>query len=63
MMTKVMLGVIVGVFFGAFALEVVSRNKPGLLPVIGGRLKRAADDFGRAFMEGYRGELTSSTEG
>ena len=60
MMTKVMLGVIVGVFCGAFALEVVSRNKPGLLPELSGRLKRVADDFSRAFMEGYRGELASS---
>ena len=62
MMTKVMLSVIAGVFFGAFALEVLNRKKPGLLDVVSGRAKRAADDFGRAFMEGYRGE-TPSQEG
>jgi hypothetical protein len=57
MMTKVMLSVIVGVFFGAFALEVLERKKPGVLEVVGGRVKLAAEDFSRAFMEGYRGEL------
>jgi hypothetical protein len=57
MMTKVMLSVIVGVFFGAFALEVLERKKPGLMQVVGSRVKVAADDFSRAFMEGYHGEL------
>jgi hypothetical protein len=54
-----MLSVIVGVFFGAFALEVLSRNKPGLLSGVRNSAKLAAADFTRAFMEGYRGELPS----
>ncbi|MDH5674862.1 MAG: hypothetical protein OEZ06_22220 [Myxococcales bacterium] len=63
MTTKLMLGVIAGVFVGAFALEVMSRKQPALLAKVGERARLAAGEFTRAFMEGYRGELPSSTEG
>jgi len=55
-MTKLMLGVLAGVFVGAFALEVLNRSNPELLKGLSQRAKLAAGDFQRAFLEGYHGE-------
>ena len=54
MITRVMVTVLAGVFFGAFASEVMSRKKPGLVGVVLSRTKLAAGDFSRAFVQGYR---------
>lgn len=54
-MSKVMLGVLAGVFCGAFVMEVLHRKRPGLVEGVEGRAKQAARDFGQAFTEGYRG--------
>ena len=56
-MSKLMLGVIAGVFVSAFALEVISRSNPELLRGVRDRAKLAAGDFHRAFLEGYHGEV------
>lgn len=53
-MTKCLMGVLVGVFLGAFALEMLQRKKPGLLARIRERARYAASDFRHAFADGYR---------
>lgn len=55
-MEKVLVGVLAGVFVGAFVMEVLHRKKPGLLDGVEERASRAARDFRSAFAQGYRGE-------
>lgn len=55
-MTKLMIGVLAGVFVGAFAFEIIHRSNPELVKGWTSRAKLAAGDFHRAFMEGYHGE-------
>ena len=62
LLTRLIVGVIGGTFFGAFAAEVLSRNKKGVLATALDRAKLAAEDFSQAFARGYRGELPSDRE-
>lgn len=52
-MTKVVLGVIVGVFIGAFTMEILRGSQPALLGRVKDKAKRTADEFRLAFAEGY----------
>lgn len=47
-MTKILLGTIVGVFLGAFAVEILKRKHPELLKSIEGRAAALADSVDRA---------------
>jgi hypothetical protein len=49
---------IVGVFFGALAMELINRQKESPVSRAGGRVRVAASDFRRGFVEGYRGGTT-----
>lgn len=53
-MTKCLLGVLVGVFAGAFALELLDRKKPTLMNRVRERARFVADDFKVAFLDGYQ---------
>ena len=52
-MTKYMVTVVVGVFVGAFALEIMGRKSPALLLKVRMQARRAANDFRRSFIDGY----------
>ncbi len=55
-MTKLVIGLAVGVFVGAFAVEMLNRKKPGLLKDIQARTKKTIAEVSEAFAEGYHGE-------
>jgi len=52
-MWKIIGGVIVGVFVGALALEILNRKRPELVKDIEKRAENAARSFVDAFREGY----------
>jgi hypothetical protein len=54
-MTKYLLGALVGVFAGAFVLELLDRREFDLLGRLRAKAKRTRSDFRRAFVEGYQG--------
>ncbi len=45
-MTKILLPVLVGVFIGAFTVELVRRNDPALAESLKARAKKLADSLG-----------------
>ena len=47
-MTKILLGTIVGVFLGAFAVEILKRKNPELLKSIESRAAALADSMDKA---------------
>ena len=55
-MMKVLLGVVAGVFVGAFVVEIVNRKNPGFLAGVQRRAALAAGDFKTAFGDGFRGK-------
>ena len=52
-MWKVLGGVVVGVFVGAFAVEVIKRLRPDMLEGIERRARGASDALAGAFKSGY----------
>ncbi len=52
-MGNTLIGVIVGVFLGAFAVEVFRRKRPSAVRQLEARAARAADAVCTAFREGY----------
>ncbi len=52
-MVKILGGVLVGVFVGAFAVEVIRRMRPEILASVGQRAKDSADAIFSAFRNGY----------
>lgn len=54
-MFKMMGGVFIGVFLGAFLMEVLSRRSPHILKDVEAKAKRTARAAADAFSEGYRG--------
>ncbi len=52
-MLKILGGVVVGVFVGALALEILSRSRPDLIRGIEERAEKTANAFIDAFSEGY----------
>jgi len=55
-MWKIIGGVVVGVFVGALAFEIISRRRPGLIKEIEHKAGSTASTLLEAFGEGYRGE-------
>ena len=53
-MFKILGGVVIGVFVGAVAVEVLQRKRPGLIQSIEGRAERAVQGFFDAFHDGFR---------
>ncbi len=49
-MWKIIGGVIIGVFVGALALEVLNRSKPGLIR----NIEKKAEDTARAFLDSFK---------
>lgn len=54
-MWKIIGGVVIGVFVGALAYELIARKKPGLLRDIEQKAERTARSFLDAFQDGYSG--------
>ncbi len=52
-MGKALLGAVVGVFVGAFVVEILNRKKPGLTKNIESKAKNTVDAFVSAYKEGY----------
>lgn len=52
-MWKIIGGVVIGVFVGALAYELIARKKPGLLRSIEHKAERTARSFLDAFQDGY----------
>lgn len=53
-MWKIIGGVVIGVFVGALAYELIARKRPGLLRDIERKAERTARSFLDAFQDGYR---------
>ena len=53
-MLKVLGGVVIGVFVGAMAFEVLKRKRPGLVREIERKAEQAAQSFLDAFHDGFR---------
>ena len=53
-MSKVLLPVLVGVFVGAFAIELIKRNSPELVTVMQAKAKRLARSVNRALRQSRR---------
>ncbi len=54
-MWKIVGGVLVGVFVGAFAVELIKRTRPDLLGSVERKARLAADALWSAFRGGYGG--------
>ena len=54
-MSKLIAGMVAGVFVGAFAMEMLNRKAPGLVRSLEDRTKHTVRGFTGAFAEGYRG--------
>ncbi len=54
-MMKILGGVIVGAFVGAFAVEVIRRMRPEILASVGQKVRSSADAVFSAFKSGYDG--------
>jgi hypothetical protein len=52
-MMKVFGGVLIGVFVGAFAVEVFRRLRPEILASVGNKARDSADAIFSAFRNGY----------
>jgi len=61
-MGKVLVGAVVGIFVGAFAVEILNRKSPKTLEVIGSGASKVVDSVARAFRDGYKG-VSESLEG
>jgi len=59
-MLKVLGGVVVGIFVGALAFEILSRKHPGLIREIEDKAEEAARALLDSFSEGYRSRDTES---
>ena len=55
-MWKVIGGVVVGVFVGAVAYEIILRKRPGLIRSIEDKAEQTARSFLDAFSDGYHGK-------
>ncbi len=53
-MWKILGGVIIGVFVGALALEILNRKHPGFIKDIEDKAEKTAQAFLEAFKEGYK---------
>jgi hypothetical protein len=53
-MLKILGGVVIGVFVGAFALEILNRKHPGFIRHIEDKAEKTAQAFLDAFKEGYK---------
>jgi hypothetical protein len=53
-MLKILGGVVIGVFVGALAFEILQRKSPGLIEEIERKAERVANSFLEAFQDGYR---------
>lgn len=53
-MWKIIGGVVLGVFIGAMAVEIINRAKPDLLRDIEDKAEKAVQAFREAFREGYK---------
>lgn len=53
-MLKVLGGVVIGVFIGAVAVEIINRKMPGFIRHIEDRAEEAAAAIFSSFKEGYR---------
>jgi hypothetical protein len=53
-MWKILGGVVMGVFVGALAFELLSRHRPRLVADVEGSARRASRGFADAFAKGYR---------
>lgn len=58
-MLKIMGGVVIGVFVGAVAFEVLRRRRPGLIERIENRAEKTAQSFLDAFNDGFRKRSTA----
>jgi hypothetical protein len=61
-MGKIFLGAAIGIFVGAFAVEILNRKSPKTLEAIGNGASKVVDSVARAFKDGYRG-VSESLEG
>jgi Na+/H+-translocating membrane pyrophosphatase len=61
-MGKILVGAVVGIFVGAFAVEILNRKSPKTLEAIGNGASRVVDSVARAFRDGYKG-VSESFEG
>ncbi len=52
-MMKILGGVLVGAFVGAFAVEVIRRLRPEILASVGQKARSSADAVVSAFRNGY----------
>lgn len=52
-MGNTLIGFVVGVFLGAFAVEIVRRKSPKAVMKLEARATKAAESVCRAFREGY----------
>ena len=60
-MTKLLVGVAVGVFVGAMVAEIIRKTNPRFLQKMKARIKNSARAAKDAFMEGYAGAETAQT--
>ena len=58
-MWKILGGVIIGVFVGALALEILNRKHPGFVREIEDKAEKTAQAFLEAFREGYKQAKTT----
>ncbi len=52
-MLKILGGVVIGVFVGAVAFEILSRKSPNLIKSIEEKAEKTAQSFMQAFNEGF----------
>ena len=55
-MEKILAGVVVGIFVGALAVEVINRTEPELTRKIGQKAKNCMGALATAFKEGFEGK-------
>ena len=55
-MVKLLGGVIIGVFVGAFVVEVIRRTRPQMLDELERKARDAVDNVVTAFRHGYSGD-------
>lgn len=61
-MGKILVGAMIGIFVGAFAVEILNRKSPKTLQAIGNGASKVVNSVAHAFQDGYKG-VSESLEG
>lgn len=61
-MEKVIIGAVVGIFVGAFTVEILNRKSPNTVKNIEDKASKFAAAIAKAFDDGYRGMQKAASE-